>query len=178
MQSTQNNMPVEFKKAIEAARAIKGEDFFMKGGCGVFAILLAEIAQAKGESGTIHMIHHRLGDDSYIMHVCFNHDQSGDIYDIRGGNASSSLTSPIIERERKEMELEGRSEDYIEDQLPTFETDEIRFPSDKTLYEMLIKMTDFFKLRVTSQWIRENYADLRNQVFEAAGLQEPQRMAS
>lgn len=176
--SNQQTIPTEFAKAIEIAGSLYGQHFFMSGGCGVLAALLADVARAKGEDGTFYMIFRTLGSDYFIQHVCFKHEQSNDIYDIWGGNAPANLITPIVKQARMEMEQEGRREDYIEDQLPTFDFDRISIPFDTDIMETLKKMSAFYGLRVGPKWVECHYPELRDRVFEATGLLDSRRLAS
>lgn len=155
-----SHMPAEFERVIEIARNTYGEDFFISGGCGVLAALLAEVAQAKGQHGSLYLMIRVTDGDSCLSHICFSSLILNDTYDITGGDGADERWVNRIIDECMEM----REED------PAFEYEELILDADSDIFAILKDITSEHFLNVPLHWVEAHYLSLRDRALSVAGL--------
>lgn len=153
-----STIPEDFAEVIAMARNAYGEDFFVCGGCGVFASLLAEVAQAKGQMGSLYLIIQVSDGDSLLSHICFSDPISNDMYDITGGQGADQRWERFIQEESLGWED------------PAFEYEEVLIDHDSDILAILKNLTSEYFLNVSEDWVDSHYLSLRNQALSVAGL--------
>lgn len=154
------DMPAEFERVIDMARTTFGEYFFISGGCGVLAALLAEVAQAKGLHGSLYLLIRVTDGDSYLSHICFGSSILTDTYDITGGDDAFERWEQKIHDECLEM----RGED------PAFEYEKVVLDADSNIFEILKDITSEHFLNVPLHWVEAHYPSLRDRALSVAGF--------
>jgi len=153
----------DFEKKSNLVSAILindfGKDFFISGGCGVFAAILAEVAASDGQHGEFNLVMREDFDDcQWLSHITYYHYESSLDYDVGGKDAEDRWMAKISQ------EAEEEGEDPSE--LIFFNIGLSVGPEDDIM-AMLLDMTDRYDLNVREDWVKEHYPKLRDRILKS-----------
>lgn len=153
----------DFEKKSNLVSAILindfGKDFFISGGCGVFAALLAEVAASDGQHGELNLVMREdLDGDQWLSHITYYHYESSLDLDVGGKEAEDRWMARISE----EVEEDGEDPSEL-----MFDNIGVAVGPGDDIMAIILDVTDRYNLNVEEDWVKEHYPKLRDRILKS-----------